>query len=254
MSKNTIAFIGGSIPLGAGFIAGEKSPEIYPQLVAKHFDANILNLGISGGNNYEIFMTACKTLLNKTVDVAVVEWNTFQRYRFHPLPDLTLFISPHDTSETCTNSRLPFTKNDLRNLQKLILLCNHDYHHIVTLVDYCNILVELAGTKKKLVFLNGHIPWEKDLLGTHNNLFDGLSKYTKSLVEFDTRDDKEIQKLLTDLTTSVQTLDPRHWVNMFESFTKQKIDVLEDGVHPGPKSHALYAEMIIKHLESNNGN
>lgn len=258
MSENiTIAFAGGSIPLGIGFKDADQSPEIYPQIVATHLNSKLINLGIVGGNNYEIFMSACKCLLENTLDIIVVEWNTFQRYRFHPLPDSSLFVSSHETTETYTNNRVPLAKTDLNMLQKLTLLCNHDYQHILTLVDYCNILVRLAGAETKVIFLNGHIPWEKDLLNTyskHSDLFAELSEYTKSVIEFDTRGDKEIQQLLTDLTARVQTLDKKLWPNMFDSFTQQKVDVLADGVHPGPKSHALYADMIIKHLESNNGN
>jgi hypothetical protein len=258
MNKNTtIAFVGGSIPSGAGFKDAAQSTEIYPQIIAKHLTATVINLGIDGGNNYEIFMSACKCFLDSSIDIIVVEWNTFQRYRFYPTPNSPVFVSSRETTETYTNNRVPLSKNDLGNLQKLMLLCNHDYHHILTLVDYCNILVKLASNEKKLILLNGHIPWTTDLLKTYektSNLFDELSEYTKSVIEFNTTSDNEMQQLLSTLTACVQSLDQHYWPNMFNSLTKQKIDVLADGEHPGPKSHALYADMIIKHLESNNGN
>jgi hypothetical protein len=129
-------------------------------------------------------------------------------------------------------------------------ILNHEYHHLSQLIDYVNLLSNIDGTTK-VVFINGLIPWKSDLLNLECLLNPAkfLSDYTKELLDFDNRSDNELGELFTQLHDKVETMDYTMWVNMFDSMDSLMIDYGNDGEHPGIKSHTMYANMIIDHIE-----
>jgi hypothetical protein len=251
----TIAFAGGSTVTGKGFTDTLLSSKIYPNVISNHLGTQAINLGIIGGSNYEIFMVASNYLASNAVDVMVIEWNLFQRYHFYPAPNSYIYVSAAQTEYIYNHDKVALSNTDLKTLQKLTVLANHDYHHILSLVEYCNIICKLAGNNTQLIFLNGTVPWTADLIKIHkdgDDLNSNLSEYTKSLIDFDTRDDKEILQLLTDLRLKIQTMDDTKWIAKFECLFDyyNTLDKAEDRMHPGPKSHQRCADMIINYLNS----
>ena len=122
----------------------------------------------------------------------------------------------------------------------------------MALISYTNILTNLAQGRTQIIFINGLVPWTNELCctGISDNYADNLSDYTKKLLDFDSRCDEELEKFIIQLRDGITSLDNRSWVNMFNAFIDLRIDRTDDGIHPGPNSHNLYAKMVIKHLEN----
>jgi hypothetical protein len=78
-----------------------------------------------------------------------------------------------------------------------------------------------------------------------------LSKYTQEILDFDNRDDDEIVYFVTQLQKKFSTMDQTQWVNLFDPWLPNMIDVGFDGQHPGIKSNQWMADKITKYLEKN---
>ena len=55
-------------------------------------------------------------------------------------------------------------------------------------------------------------------------------------------------QLFLDLNQQLQRINANLWVNMFSSFVENKLDLANDNLHPGPKSHNKLADSIITHI------
>ena len=74
-----------------------------------------------------------------------------------------------------------------------------------------------------------------------------MSKFTKDMLEFDFKDDQEIQKYYQELHDKLVPLQ-NDWINLTDSWRNNLIDRATDNLHPGEKSHRWLAEKIKQYL------
>jgi hypothetical protein len=240
-----ITFVGCSFTVGVG-LENEKCN--YTNLVGEHFSAGIKNSSKSGNSNYNIFMTALDEIINHTPDILFVQWSGLNRLWLHPGPDAELFLS-HTISCDFNYRDIHYSKSDLQKFADTYHILNHDFHNILTLVDYCSILEHKATN---VYFINGLIDWTPDLFDEKsiNNPFKHFSDYTKSLLSFDTLQDQELQKDFNEIQSKLKLLNTDNWINLFQSMKNLGIDRALDNAHPGVKSHRVYADKIITFLKN----
>lgn len=239
------AFHGCSFTYGEGFSEDQRKLHAYPYLIAEKLQLDADNLACPGNSNYRIFMQASESILKENYDIVFCQWTALNRIWLHPGPDCSFF----------TNSYKDFHYRDIHLTAKeknkfvdTLMLMNHDYQNIHDLIDYCSILGSMAEcTNTKLYHINGLVPWERDLLSDATSI-DALSQYTRSMLDFDNRDDQEIVLFFKKLQTKFQNINQSLWINLFESFQKNTIDSGPEGHHPGTKSHQWMANKIYNHI------
>jgi hypothetical protein len=82
-----------------------------------------------------------------------------------------------------------------------------------------------------------------------------LSDYTKSILDFDKRDDLEIITLFQRLQKKFLNIDQHLWVNLFDSMQHHSValgDLGPEGHHPGPRSHQIIATKVSDYITRNN--
>jgi hypothetical protein len=245
-------FNGCSFTAGEGFSVETRDTYIYDRLVARHYSFESENIAVGGSSNYKIFMRSCQALLSNEYDIIFTQWSVLNRIWLSPGPDSVFFIN--DLKHPDFQYRnIYLSKKEKDRLRDVLQLLNHDYQNILDLVDYCHVLENLAkNSKTKIVFINGLVPWANDLIQPiGNNLDKSLSEYTKSILDFDLRDDDEIIRFFTVLQEKMLTLDQKYWVNIFNSFQSNVVDVGPEGHHPGVKSHQQMADQIINYIDTN---
>jgi hypothetical protein len=165
----TIAFFGGSNLIGGGYPDGIMCKDIYPNIIASQ-GYNIKNYGIGGGSGYEIFLTCLHQLAQSTPDIVFIEWNMFVRHRFYPSPEVRLSFSASETTLPNNWSHcVPIPNKQLENFKKTLLLIDGDYHRMLTLLTYCEIIQNICKLKNiKLVMIAGNIPWSEDLFAPYS--------------------------------------------------------------------------------------
>jgi hypothetical protein len=255
IDNKKFVFVGCSLSVGEGLEGEKQSPKNYTNIIGTEYNATILNLGKKGNSNFEIFQTAINQILFSKLDFIFVQWTSLKRYWCYPDPYAELFISLSSINEFQIGD-VYFSKNEIKKFTEWFYLLHHDYQAVINVINYSKILSETAKNKDiNIIFINGHLPWESDIQTNVllNNAFENLSDSTKELLNFNNRDDNQIQELYTKLNKLILDLNNDQWVNMFKSLTASKIDIGSDNVHPGPKSHQIWADMIIKYLEEKYG-
>jgi hypothetical protein len=247
-----VCFNGCSITVGIGFPVEQRDTYIYDQIVSRAFKFNKHNIAVGGSSNYKIFLRSAAAIISGQYNIVFSQWSALNRLWLSPGPDSQWFVNDEQSS--------PFSYRDIylstdqkRSLKNMLLLMNHDYQNILDLVEYCSILDQLAKLHDvRTVNINGLVPWQSDLVNPDigSDLDASLSHYSKSILDFDHRDDKEILRFFRTLQEKVSQLDHTNWVNQFESIAHLQSDTGPEGHHPGPVTHKLVAEKIINHLKN----
>jgi hypothetical protein len=251
-------FTGCSFTVGEGLPQEKNNLHNYTNIVAGHYleRVQVSNLAQSGNSNYNIFITSLKEILFDTPDILFVQWTSLNRLWAYPKPDAEITLSLGGFKDFDFEYRdLYFPKKEIRRFTEMYHLLNCNYKNILTLVDYCKILETVSQGRCRVVFINGLVPWTRELLtNIHEDFYSQLSNYTKEILDFSDVSDEKLDQLYNQLSDAVQSLDQTKWVNMFESMMKNKLDVGTDNDHPGINSHKQYAKKIINYLEEHNGN
>ena len=248
-----VCFNGCSLTVGEGFLEHTRNQYIYDRLLSQQFKFDSVNIAVGGSSNHTIFMRSAREILSGKHDIVFTQWTSLNRMWLYPGPDTAFFTNDRSLKDYQYRD-WSLSAQEKTVFCNTLLLMNHDYNNIIELIDYCDILSALAvNTNTRLIFINGLVPWQQDLLCSDTNidLDKSLSAYTKSILDFDHRSDKEILDFFTKLCEKFRTLDQSKWVNLFDSFTNFTVDDGPLGHHPGPVSHQRMANDVANYLVRN---
>ena len=202
-----VCFTGCSFTVGDGFPEHERENFIYDRLISKELNWDSENQAQLGNSNYYIFIQSYNAIISNKYDLVVSQWSALNRLWLSPGPNC--FYATNDDNKDFRYRNLTIPKGDKQFFKNIVLLLNHDYQNILDLVDYCNILQTVSKEYKVKHFnINGLVPWTQDLiLPFGSDLAQEFSLYTKNLLDFDNRDNKELIELFGTLQNKVLTLD-----------------------------------------------
>ena len=249
-----VAFNGCSFTRGDGFPIAERDTVLYYGQVAKHLGCEFDNNAKGGYSNLRIFHSAYEDIVSKKYTTVFVQWSYVNRTWLSPRPNQWYFMgSRFAPINNIYGESLTFTQAEIDKITDTYLLLNGDYQNLLELVTYSNILEQIAKDyDTNIVFINGIVLWTKDMFEYYNTdeaLQEALSDYAKEVYDNDVRPASVVSQFHKKLVDKTVTLNKDLWVNLCESMFKITFDFApEDGVHPGPKTHQLLAEKIIKHL------
>jgi hypothetical protein len=248
----SVCFNGCSFTVGEGFPVEQRDLYIYDRLISKKFNFTRTNIAVSGSSNYKIFLRSAEALSSGHFDIVFSQWSSLNRIWLSPGPDSEFFLNDKKFPDFKYRN-IYLSPQKKQEFQNTLLILNHDYQNLLDLVDYCNILDDLAKLNNvKSVYINGLLPWQTDLIAPLTNNFECLlSDYSKEILDFKNRDDKEILLFFTQLQKKIKLLNKKNWVNQFESMQFLSTDNGPEGHHPGIKSHQLMADLITSYLENN---
>ena len=252
MTKS-VCWNGCSFTFGDGFPENLRDDYVYDRLVSRKFSFDSTNRAKNGSSNYKIFMKSAEAILSDKYDLVFVQWSILNRLWLSPGPDSEWFLNDEEFPDFKYRDIYidPTTSKITKNV---FLLMNHDYQNIFDVVDYCCILEQLARTRSShVIFINGLLPWCNDLVQPmdKSDLAQSLSRYTKDLLDFDNRDDQEIELFVGKLKDKFSQLNLKLWVNLFDSFYNNQSDLGPQGHHPGTKSHRWMADQVSNYLIAN---
>jgi hypothetical protein len=249
----TACFNGCSFTWGEGFPEKDRELYIYDRVVARNLGYKRVNIAERGSSNHRIFIRSVNAIEQGMCDVLFVQWSALNR----------IWLSPGPCAWYCTNPAPEISKYQYRDIilegqKKLefeltLRMLNHDFNNILELIDYCNILSTLAQQKNmRVVFINGLIPWTDDVIKPlSGDLGSSFSSYTKEILDFNNRNDNELEEYFSILQEKFSTLDQSKWVNIFDSFFSSSVDQGPEGHHPGILSHQQMADKVINYMRTN---
>jgi hypothetical protein len=243
---------------GCSFTYGGQLPEdrritaAWPGQLAEIIDnSDVDNIAFSGSSNLEIFLRTLRQIQQQHYDLIIVQWSMFRRHWFEPNLDRLYLCSgaPEAGLQDWSSNTIYLSASERKKFYNTLTMLTGDYRESIDVITFCNTLKSLMKSGQHVVFVNGLVPWGKDLiqLDDPTDLYKSMSEFTKDMLEFDFKDDQEIRKYYQELNNKLLPLQD-DWINMTNSWSKNMIDFATDNCHPGEKSHRWLAEQIKQHL------
>ena len=257
-------FTGCSFTDGAGFELGKTDPGLWVNLLHKNIkilqNTNLVNFGVCAAINDQIFLNSVDYILKYNPKFIFVEWTSYPRHHFDL--GLELYTSKVNFIPNCpiignfNLNDISYTTKYLENLRDRVVTLSHPHYDILKIVKYVNILINLSKSKKcSIFFINGGCGWDQDFFIKKENVSPwDYTNYTKKLLNANNRDDDEIYKLYDKIHNEYNDLggiQEPYWLNLYDSFIENKIDVNTDHLHPGYKSNEKYFEFLSQALLDN---
>jgi len=205
------AFIGGSFKYGYGLKDRSLS---FPGILKG------VNLGVPGASNKQIFENAVQALVDH--QQIIVQWTTSGRAHFTNA-ETEFAFSTNDIWQE--NFEVPKKLWDIfKDVYKIV---QNDFDDFTNIRKHVNILDNLANClNKKVYYINGLMNIKQEYM---------TPPFTKT------------SKRYNDVLSFVD--DEKNWINTSNSLRIMSIDdASEENIHPGVKSHRLYADMIVQYM------
>ena len=235
-----IDFHGCSYTEGVGL---DTPQDRFSTLVGKYFNCAVRNFGTGGQSNTEIFVSACRTLLDEISTHIFVQWTSPGRHTIHSQYDIK-----HSTMNTQVRINYISPKN-YKTFCDVYRLLDNEYNSYRLLNHYIPILNNIAILRHKDVYyINGLVHIDEFFL-MPDTLKYIESEETRRILNFDNLPDEDIIKNLQEIRQFLDVINGKQWVNTTKSFKNLKVDTGNDGYHPGVISHELYADTVINFLK-----
>jgi hypothetical protein len=268
MTQTHTAFVGCSYTQGKGLSGTVSNENLWVNLLHNSYKplmhTTLLNLGVSGSTNAEIFHQAINCVSNYDCRYLFVAWTSLYRYKFSlgaETYDVQQYWSAgHPLNDVNLHPGITLTKKYLTEIKDKFFSLHHDHCEILKVLNYTATINELC---KKLgvnvYFVNNILPWDKDyfeLVVSVNRKPADTTKYTQYLLNSDTRDDQEYFEIYDKIHNEYQQtqgLRECNWLNLYSGFKENfVIDFGIDKQHPGEQSHRQFAWHLLDSLQKNN--
>lgn len=261
MSK--IVFTGASTSRGTGWDLPTEKDFMWVHLVHKNCfsDLDLINASIRGAPNNIIFSQTIKQISSNT-DIAylICSWIGLIRYIINPgfeLYPTTVSIEPCGLPfEDVNLNTVNISKEYIENIQNRFLALHHFHYEICKFLEYIQIINALCKKLNiKVYHVNDNCPWDKNYFTRLTNVTPNqYTEFTKTeILNVDNRSDNEIFKLykkMHDEYDHAGGIQSESWINLYDSWTTNKIDVNHDGRHPGKQSNFNYYTTVKNFLET----
>ena len=222
----------------------------------------LLNFGQGGASNAEIFKNSIDAIAKHGDDISIMfcQWTSMPRYNFNVGFELwntqESLIGYNRTHDVNLSSGITWNREYINDLLDRLLILHHLHWEILHVVKFSNIINSLAKKFNiDVFFINGLCPWDN---GYFTQLKDVAPEdYTpftkKEILNIKDRDDEDIFKLYNLAHQHYKEaggVNPNQWINLYNSFLKNKIDINFDNQHPGKKSNELYYQLVNQKIKN----
>ncbi len=253
MSYEKILFSGCSFTDGSGFNSSDLKKYHWTSLVGQHYNAQCYNIAMGGLSNSEIFFRTIEHTVNDKYDLTIVAWTSLSR--------MTIYYADQNVdTPTIVN---PYTIGGFNSKDKILIdlakihygYFNNYYMHLKHwLLQIISLANFLTNQQRSYVFVKGFENYLSDFFQVSYNetvKFSNVSEEIKSWLDFDNRPDNYIKDKVESIQTLISKVKALNWVNLDSaSIFDSRVDVNQDGVHPGPLSNKTTYTQIVSYLES----
>lgn len=218
-------------------------------------DHDVSNIAWHGANNEGIFHEVCKNIRLVHYDQILVAWTAIPRYTFN------FGLELYDTTTKFTDEPLHLVGNEyiagayLEDIGNRIRRYHNDHWDILKIVQYVNIILELARYHKQgsVWFVNALLPWCKNYFSKISfQQPSELDPFLQNMLQIELRDDSEIRNLYEKIHKDYAlhgSINQPNWLNLYASLDNLKVDTISSNdSHPGLNSQGVYAKKLREQL------
>lgn len=269
-----VVFSGCSYTAGNGWAAidadlslrteAKTHPDLWVNLCHQNIDylknLELFNVAKGGASNTEIFENTVRAITNlSNIEVVFCQWTAMPRYNFNIGFELwntqENFQFDQHNHDVNLNKGDHYPRSYINDLLGRLKALHHLHWEILKVLDYSNILSRLAKAFNfKIYFINGLCPWDKNyFVQLSDKKPEDYTPFTKKeILNIETRNDEDIYKLYKLAHSHYNTaggITNSSWLNLYNSFQAQQIDVNFDKQHPGVQSNQIYYTQVKKFIE-----
>jgi hypothetical protein len=264
--KYSTVFCGCSYVRGHGLSLLDKDPSLWVnvlyQLIPQLRLTNLINQGVSGSTNEQIFMSALSVMTEiKECRYMFVSWTSLKRIHLNPsveLYDTSLYLENSKIIDVKINPNITIPGSYVENIRDRFFNLNHIHYDILTVLKYTKILSDFAKKFNiQIFFINSLLPVDQHYFVqvlSNSRVPSDTTPYTQKILNLVSRSDLEyfkIYDLLHESYKNTQALDSA-WLNLDIGYRMHfYLDQANDQLHPGPKSNLAFAHFIKEKLEPN---
>lgn len=256
-------FTGCSFTEGIGLENTKQSPDLWVNQVynniSKLTSTKLLNLGVGGASNSEIFHNTINAIGTYNCKYLFVAWTSFTRYKINPgieLYSTQIYLSPGTPMiDVHLNPNITYSKEFLTKFKNNMLMLNRDHYHYVEILKYTD-TIKLLCQKLNIgvFFINAILPHDRNYFTpvTHNNRVPtDTTVYTQEELNAHARGDDEFFSIYDQVHKAYSKTNglSSNWLNLDSGFYKEfKVDLGLDNFHPGIHSHRAFGMHLIEKL------
>jgi len=263
--KYSSIFCGCSYVQGVGLEFLDQDPALWVnilhQSISELSSTRLINLGIGGNTNENIFMSSLSAMTTqKDCKYVFVAWTSLKRIHLNPSVELyntDLYLENSKIADTNINPNITIPGSYVENIRDRFFDLGHVHYDLLKIFRYTKILSDLAEKLNiNIFFINSLLPVDKNyFVQTTSQLrvpFD-TTPYTQKILNLDTRSDDEyfkIYDLIHNDYKNTQALDS-NWLNLDCGYRMCfYLDKGNDDQHPGVLSNQTFAYFITEKLQS----
>lgn len=232
--------------------------------IKKFSRLELVNVAQGGASNTEIFHQAVESMsmFGSDIHTLFCQWTSGPRYKFNAGFELwdtgeSFFESDNFTHDINLNRGDHWPRKYVKDLVDRIKVMHHLHWEILAVVRFSNIVNRLCSKFRiqNVYFVNGLCPWDDNYFVKLNNAMpEDYTTFTKKeILNIESRDDQDIFSLYNLAHKHYQEaggIDQDKWINLYNSFKNNKIDVNFDDLHPGIQSNLIYYDLVKQHLNA----
>lgn len=259
---NKVLFTGCSYVSGAGFALEKTEPGLWVNLLHQNHhmlkSLDMVNTAQGGRSNAGIFQDAAWHLAQERYKYAFVAWTSMPRYEMElglETYDTRQCFIPNSPTRDHNLNDITYSRQYLDGVRDRFTSLPHLHGEIRNLVYYVNTLVNLADLQgTKIFFVNAICPWDLDYFDRLDDVMPNqTTTFTQqTIINLDNRDDHEfflIYNKIHDEYSMAGGIQQAHWLNLYSSLRRARIDTNDDDLHPGLQSNQTYFNSFNQALQ-----
>ena len=250
---------GCSFTKGHGLESEQNNPRLWVNQLSKKLNSKVNNIAHHGYSNQSIFLETLHNISVNDYDLVIVAWSVIPRWNFNlgfELHSTHTHLNRRRRRRPINTNLKHFSAEWQNELKNKLLEGHNDHWHLLELVKYVNILINMQTKLKnqKIVFVNTYGPWPDNFFSKKNITSPSdLSDFEQNILNVEARDNEEIFKLynlMHEQYSQSGGIQEKYWLNLYNSFEKLKIDnASEVDFHPGYASQDIFVEQLWPILE-----
>jgi len=259
--KSTI-FCGCSYTQGIGLKLIESDPDLWVNIIhgtTPHLaKTQLINRGIGGYSNEQIFLSAVKNVLDNDCSYLFVAWTSLNRLTINPSVETyttSVYLERAEIPDININPNLTISGKYIENIRDRFFDLTHEHYALVKILEYTALIDKLCRSRNiRVFFINAILPTDPGYF-VHviepERLPSETTPHTQKNFNLATRDDNEYWQIYDKAHQAYQDTGGLScdWLNLDHGFRKHfYVDKGVDNLHPGPTSHKLFGNFIQQKL------
>jgi hypothetical protein len=265
MSNSTV-FHGCSYTKGHGLGLEEADPNLWVNILHQQNSVlsktTLVNNGVGGHTNEQIFLSAMRTIVNDPeCQYLFVAFTVFKRMYVNPSVETyvtRVYLERAAIQDVNINPNVTISGSYIENIRDRFFSLTHLHYDVLAVLEYATLIAQAAKKAGIDVFFVNSLMWQLDQdyfnpVTTLSRKPSDTTPSTCELLNADTRDDEEYFKLYDKIHTDYKNTNALtyQWLNLDQSFRKNFfLDKGNDNIHPGPISHKAFGTFLTDKLQA----